>query len=102
MFKDEIQDITTIVRGRYLSNSPKKIFLVKTDLFKNTTIEQFDIIKIENNLIFGWLWRNNIKEYIQFSIDFSTLDTEIKPFLTKYGAENYYLWLIMQGNKNNE
>ena len=104
MFEDEILDIFEIVKGRYTSSKPKTIYIVQTGLFDKIHLFQFDIVKIENNLIYGWRWLNNkkIKYYETISVNFCSLDSDIKPFSTINGAKEYKLWLIMQGKTDGD
>lgn len=93
-FEGRITDISSIVFGQYYAISPKIIFLLKIDFFGNITINQFDIIKKDEDKLWGFLWNTekNYRNYTSFPLHFETLDGVMIPFIDYISAEKYSIW----------
>jgi len=100
--EEGIINFAEIIKGRYNSNNPKITFMVQTDIFNSVNVYKFGIIKLEDNKVFGWLWTTKEhKVYVPFDITDNNRnnDIQIKVFKNKKSADNYALWLVMNGSK---
>lgn len=94
LFSGQITDLQSVIEGPYFTNSPKTVYLIEINLFNKPEILKFDIIKKDENFIYGFIWdlKNKNRYYTRYPLNLNLIDKEIYSFASYESAEKYLAW----------